>query len=91
MELPKTLMDQFMKFWYWYVSRRDKKSELTFLNYGFSNHVELDLDGDDEFNRYPIQLYDYVASHLDMKNLDILEVGSGRGGGAEYITRSFKP
>ncbi|MCP5046834.1 MAG: class I SAM-dependent methyltransferase, partial [bacterium] len=40
---------------------------------------------------YPIQLYDYVASHLNIEGLDVLEVGSGRGGGAEYITRSCKP
>jgi len=91
MEIPKVLRDQFMKFWYWFVSRRDKDSVLTFMNYGFSNHHEVDLAQSDEFNRYPIQLYDYIASHIDLSGLDVLEVGSGRGGGAEYITRSFKP
>jgi ubiquinone/menaquinone biosynthesis C-methylase UbiE len=91
LEPPKIIVDQFMKFWYGYITRRDKKSEITFMNYGFSNHKELDLDEKDEFNRYPIQLYDYIASYLDIEGLDVLEVGSGRGGGAEYITRSFKP
>lgn len=90
-EPPKTIVDQFMKFWYWYVTRRDKQVELTFMNYGFSNHQELDLNEKDELNRYPIQLYDYIACHLDIQGLDVLEVGSGRGGGAEYISRCFKP
>jgi ubiquinone/menaquinone biosynthesis C-methylase UbiE len=91
MEVPKPIVDQFMKFWYWYITRVDKSSEVTFMNYGFSNHHELNLEDEDEFNRYPIQLYDYIASYMDIKDLDVLEVGSGRGGGAEYISRSFKP
>ena len=91
MKIPKPITDQFMKFWYWYIDRRDKNSELTFLNYGFSNHKELYLNEQDEFNRYPIQLYDHITGNLQLVGLDVLEVGSGRGGGAEYITRSLKP
>jgi ubiquinone/menaquinone biosynthesis C-methylase UbiE len=91
METSITIIDQFMKFWYWYISRLDKNGELTFMNYGLSNHEYLDLKGKDEFNRYPIQLYNYIACNLDIEGLDVLEVGSGRGGGAEYITRSFRP
>jgi ubiquinone/menaquinone biosynthesis C-methylase UbiE len=91
MALPKVVMDRFMKFWYWYVSRKDKQSRVTFMNYGFSNHHELELNEQDEFNRYPIQLYHYIASYLNLQGLDVLEVGSGRGGGAEFITRSFQP
>ena len=85
------IVDQFMKFWYWYINRRDRKGELTFLNYGFSNHDELDLKEKDEINRYPLQLYNYIVGNLDLKGLNVLEVGSGRGGGAEYLARSFKP
>jgi len=91
MYTAKKLYDQFWKLWYWYVSRVDKNSEVTFMNYGFSNFEELDLSKEDEFNRYPIQLYYYIVCHLNIKGLDVLEVGSGRGGGAEYITRIFKP
>ncbi|MFC2154904.1 class I SAM-dependent methyltransferase [Acidobacteriota bacterium] len=80
-----------MKFFYWYITRNDKKSEVIFMNYGFSNHQELDLSEKDESNRYPIQLYNYISSHQDIKGLNVLEVGSGRGGGAEYIVRSLKP
>lgn len=91
MIFPKIMVDQFMKMWYWYVSKSDKKAMLTFMNYGFSNSHDVDLGETDEYNRYPIQLYDYIVSFLQLENLDVLEVGSGRGGGAEYITRSFKP
>lgn len=91
MDIPKTVVDRFMKFWYWYINRRDKNSEITFLNYGFSNHDKLDLEEKDEFNRYPIQLYNYITSYQNIEGLEILEVGSGRGGGAGYITRRYKP
>ncbi len=91
MDIPKVIVDQFMKFWYGYLNRRDKKLEITFLNYGFANHDKIDLDEKDEFNRYPIQLYNYITSFHNIEGLDILEIGSGRGGGAGYITRTFKP
>ncbi len=91
MVFPKIVVDQFMKFWYWYLTRLDKAAMVTFLNYGFCNNHNVDLEETDEFNRYPIQLYDYIVSYLELENLGILEVGSGRGGGADYIVRSFEP
>src|SRR5437016_14665802 len=33
----------------------------------------------------------YVAGSIDLKGLDVLEVGCGRGGGASYIMRYLKP
>jgi ubiquinone/menaquinone biosynthesis C-methylase UbiE len=78
--------------WYWYVNTVDKKAEILFMNYGYSNGEELMLDskGDKE-NRYSIQLYHLLADAVDMSNRHILEVGSGRGGGLAYISREFKP
>jgi ubiquinone/menaquinone biosynthesis C-methylase UbiE len=38
-----------------------------------------------------IQLYHHVASAVDLRGLDVLEVGSGRGGGCSYIARYLKP
>jgi len=51
----------------------------------------IDLDKGDEENRYFIQLYHHVAGAVDIQGLEVLEVGSGRGGGAEYIKRYLKP
>ena len=40
---------------------------------------------------YYMQLYDHVAGAVDLRDLKVLEVGSGRGGGADYIKRYLKP
>ncbi len=70
-------------------------SDLKFLNYGY---VSLDpkcellkLDESDELERYSVQLYNHTISGVNLKGKDILEVGSGRGGGASFITRYYKP
>jgi ubiquinone/menaquinone biosynthesis C-methylase UbiE len=65
-----------------------------FMNYGYSPLDEkpvMNLEAEDEPNRYSIQLYDDLANIVTIKDKDILEVGSGRGGGASYITRYLKP
>src|SRR5690242_17260393 len=65
-----------------------------FMNYGYApseNEKFLRLEQNDEINRYPLQLYHYLASRIKVEGLDILEVGSGRGGGASYIKRYLNP
>lgn len=62
------------------------------MNYGFlDGEFPLHLDDRDEPNRYCIQLYHKVASAADVKGKRVLEVGSGRGGGAEFVHRYLKP
>ena len=48
---------------------------------------------EDDRNRYCIQLYNHIVTSLpvELKGLDILSVGSGRGGGASYVARYFNP
>lgn len=68
--------------------------EFVCMNYGFAADKNLELDVTDEAERFPLQLYDHVATGagtLILKDLDVLEVGSGRGGGASYIARYLKP
>jgi hypothetical protein len=67
----------------------------TLMNYGFA---ELDgtaktfeLQPDDEAERYPIALYRHVATLAPIEGRDVLEIGSGRGGGASYVARYLKP
>ena len=65
-----------------------------FMNYGYSYGPDeplLYLRPDDEINRYPVQLYHYLASKVDIEGKEILEVGSGRGGGSSYINRYLCP
>ena len=66
-----------------------------FMNYGFAatslGTAELVLEENDEADRFCIQLYHEVAGAIPLKGLDVLEVGSGRGGGASYVFRYLKP
>jgi ubiquinone/menaquinone biosynthesis C-methylase UbiE len=65
-----------------------------FMNYGyapFEHENALTLKQEDEINRYPLQLYHYLATTVDISQKEILEVGSGRGGGAAYIENYLKP
>lgn len=66
----------------------------TFMNYGYEPldpAVRPLLAAADEPDRYSIQLYHYVATAVPLTGLDVLEVGSGRGGGASYIKRYLAP
>ena len=56
-----------------------------------SDAEKLALEENDEPDRYFIQLYHHVASAVDLEDKEVLEVGSGRGGGSSYIKRYLKP
>lgn len=92
--LSPSLRRWLWKRWYQYLATYGLPSWL-FMNYGFqrtgSPDKSLELEPADEPERYCIQLYHHVAAAIDMKGLDVLEVGSGRGGGASYIRRYLKP
>jgi SAM-dependent methyltransferase len=66
---------------------------VTFLNYGYAslNGERIPLREEDEPNRYPIQLYHHALSGTAIAGKDVLEVGSGRGGGASYVARYLHP
>jgi ubiquinone/menaquinone biosynthesis C-methylase UbiE len=71
-----------------------KVDDWQFMNYGyvpFTSENEIKLLSEDEINRYPLQLYHYLVSLLEVSGTDMLEVGSGRGGGANYIKKYLKP
>ncbi|MBI4452853.1 class I SAM-dependent methyltransferase [Candidatus Woesearchaeota archaeon] len=84
-----------MKIWYQYLSRLDKDSQIIFMNYGYDflnpNHKKIKLKDADEKDRYCIQLYSHVAGAVDLRNLNVLEVGCGRGGGSSYLMRYLSP
>lgn len=86
------LRERAFRAWYWYVSKVDKKAEVLFMNYGFSevNH-HTPLNGFNHDDRYSCQLYHHLAIEIELKDKDIVEVGSGRGGGLSYITSKFAP
>lgn len=64
-----------------------------FLNYGYAP-MDKSLPGPGpvaEGNRYPMMLYNRVAAAVDLSHRDVLEVGSGRGGGAAFVMESLGP
>lgn len=81
------------RWWYQRLGNRAHDSGWTFMNYGYKykNQKTLNLTSEDESSRMFIQLYDYIASQLPIKDGEILEVGSGRGGGSSFVSRYHHP
>jgi ubiquinone/menaquinone biosynthesis C-methylase UbiE len=91
---PRTARTLF-RLWYQLFVVIDRGRDVRFMNYGY---VDLDPDArplplseEDAPNRYCIQLYHHVAGAVDLTGKDVLEVGSGRGGGASWISRHLGP
>jgi ubiquinone/menaquinone biosynthesis C-methylase UbiE len=84
-------------FWrhsYQFLARRYPQAFWTFMNYGYDpepGETPVVLDLGDEADRYCIEMYHHVAGASELKDRDVLEVGCGRGGGASYLMRYFKP
>lgn len=79
------------RWWYNTLARNDAAGELLFMNYGYAEDTPVSLASAEEPYRYPIQLYRHVVARLDLAGRAVLEVGSGRGGGAAWLTRTFRP
>jgi ubiquinone/menaquinone biosynthesis C-methylase UbiE len=90
-KIKNKIFSLLMNKWYNFISNRDVKDEISFLNYGYHDKKEPKLKKEDEKNRYGIQLYNKVINHVELQNKEILEVGCGKGGGASYIARYFCP
>lgn len=81
------------RMWYPFLTRRLRSEEVLFLNYAFETDppAGLPLAPEDEPNRACIQLYNHVASQVDLRGKEVLEVSCGHGGGASWITRTIHP
>ena len=93
-ELPLFIRKPLWQIWHKVMIRFDKDVTANFMNYGYQSlngEPFLTLRDKDENDRYCIQLYDHVVNREDLLNKEVLEVGSGRGGGASYISRYYKP
>jgi SAM-dependent methyltransferase len=77
------------------LAARVTRPEWAFMNYGYAPleapAAPLPLTPDDEVDRLCVQLYAHTLDGLDLTGADVLEVGSGRGGGASWVARSLGP
>ncbi len=68
---------------YQFLARRYRDRAWVFMNYVYQPPQDsrpLALDPANEPDRFCIQLYHRVAGTLNLDGLEVLEVGSGRGG-----------
>lgn len=76
------------------LAKRIPAEDWQFMNYGYvpnEDEEPVSLPDDPKLQKYPMQMYHYLASKAQIKGKNVLEVGSGRGGGARYVAASFQP
>ncbi|MEM1367965.1 MAG: class I SAM-dependent methyltransferase [Cyanobacteria bacterium P01_H01_bin.15] len=87
--------DFIWKTWYQFLASTYPQADWTFMNYGYAPLAGPErltpLDPEDESNSYCIQLYQQAVDDISLTDLTVMEVGCGRGGGADYLCRYFKP
>lgn len=83
-----------MRMWrglYQRMARSQTDPSFRFMNYGFTDAAELQLSEGDESDRLFIQLYNMNIRDVKVEGKELLEIGSGRGGGASWIARTYNP
>lgn len=83
-----------MNRWYQFVAARFQQPDWTFMNFGYAGsetETAPSLSPAEEPDRCCIQLYHHVAEATSPAGKDVLEVGSGRGGGAAWLARRYRP
>ena len=76
------------------LAKNIPEAEWQFMNYGYmpeTGEKPLDRPLDPQVQRFPLQMYHHLATKVEIAGKDILEVGSGRGGGARHVAEWLKP
>ena len=89
--LPGRIGDRMWRWWYQRLAKAKAWGDFGFMNYGFIDEDKPELKPDDESDRLFIQLYHMNIRDIDLEGKHVLEVGSGRGGGAHWIARTYDP
>jgi SAM-dependent methyltransferase len=75
----------------YYDRAADVVPQFTVLNYGFSADPENSVITANEPEFYCLRLYEHTVRETPLEGRDVLEVSCGRGGGANFVSRTFKP
>jgi SAM-dependent methyltransferase len=73
-----------------YDSTAAATGDFAFMNYGYARTDAPPLDADAP-EQYCQQLYRHVIGSTDVAGKRLLEVSSGRGGGAAFVVSAFRP
>jgi ubiquinone/menaquinone biosynthesis C-methylase UbiE len=77
------------------LALRVRRPEWAFMNYGWAPTADavgdLVLSPQEEPDRLAINLYERTIDGVDLSGRDVLEVGSGRGGGSVFVARHHSP
>ena len=90
MEIKKTAA----RYLYNYLNSLDSAgASFRAINYGFDDGKVIPLNPQEQAHCFRLALYNHlvVASGVDLKGKRVLETAVGRGAGASYIARHFRP
>ena len=76
------------------LAKKIPATDWHFMNYGYvpnASEKSVSIPENISKQKYPLQMYHYLAAKTPLEGKQVLEVGSGRGGGARHITVFFKP
>lgn len=76
------------------LAKKVPATDWHFMNYGYvpnESERSIPLPENSSIQKYPLQMYHYLAAKTPLEGKQVLEVGSGRGGGARHIAGYFKP
>lgn len=81
------------KITYELLAKHIPATDWQFMNYGYvPNPQEKPLHLPTKpAQLYPLQMYHYLATKTNIEGKHVLEVGSGRGGGARHVAEHLKP
>lgn len=88
---PSSIQNKLWRWWYQKLSKSHNKKDFRFMNYGYIDSNPPPLESYDEPYRLFIQLYEMNIRNIKLNGKEVLEVGSGRGGGASWIAKSMEP
>jgi len=91
MIFPGKVGDRMWRWWYQRLAKAKAWGDFGFMNYGFIDDDQPVLDPEDEPDRLFIQLYHMNIRDIELGGKQVLEVGSGRGGGAHLVARTYPP
>ncbi|MFW5994823.1 MAG: class I SAM-dependent methyltransferase [Spirochaetia bacterium] len=93
-DLPRWMRLPLWRYWHKkIINWDDQYSVVKFMNYGYApiDEPDLELAPEDQHEPFGAHLYHVAVSHAQVEGRKLLEVSSGRGGGAYYIGRYLNP